>query len=205
MPKLIIYGNTGSRTARVLWLAEELGLDYRQVDVRWFKEAKSAEHRARNPMAAVPVIDDDGFVLWESMAINLYLIRKHGGPLAPADPQAEARATQWSFWVVSECEPWMLSLFGLAEADPADTAKADARERAIKRLDRPLAALETSLEGRDYLLGDHFTVADLNVASVFAWGKQGGLDFSTWPQVEAWLGRCFARPRMVVDADPENW
>ena len=133
MPTLTIYGNTGSRTARVLWLAEELGLDYRQVDVRWFEEAKSAEHRARNPMAAVPVIDDDGFVLWESMAINLYLIRKHGGPLAPVGPEADAKATQWSFWVVSECEPWMLRLFGLADAEPVDTA---ARNRAIERLGR---------------------------------------------------------------------
>ena len=204
MAGLTIYGNTGSRTARVLWLAAELGLDAEQVEVTWHSGAKTDAHLARNPMGAVPVIDDGGFLLWESMAINLYLARKHGGPLTPRDAEEDALVLQWSFWVMSECEAGMLRLMGLASREADDGTEA-ARGKTLERLERPLGALEQSLGGRDYLLGDRFTVADLNVASVFAWGRQGGLELGRWPRAERWLERCFARPKLVVDADPSSW
>jgi glutathione S-transferase len=202
MSDLKIYGNRGSRTARCLWLAAELGLDFEQIEVNGPREGKSEAHLARNPMGAVPVIDDAGFLLWESMAINLYLVRKHGGPLAPADASEDARAMQWSFWVMSECETWMLRLMFHGSREEPDTGEV---EKAMGKLERPLAALEGSLHGRDYLLGDRFTVADVNVASVFAWAKEGNTDFGRWPRIDAWLDRCFARPRLIVDANPENW
>ena len=95
---LRIYGSPNSRALRTLWMAAELGLKYDHKD--WLPrspETKTAEYHAVNPNARVPSIDDDGFILSESMAINLYLAKKHK-KLYPADPQHEALAWQWSFW-----------------------------------------------------------------------------------------------------------
>ena len=204
MADLTVYGVKNSRTARTLWLLEELGCPYRHVPVSWDGEAQSAEHRARNPNGRVPAIDADGFVLWESMAINLHLAREYGGPLAPKTPEEDALCLQWSFWVVAECEVWMERVMGTAARGlrPED---AKVRERALEKLERPLDAIELSLEGRDYLAADRFTVADLNVASVFAWAKQGQLDLASRPSTEAWLHRCLTRPKAVLDADPASW
>ena len=93
---LRIYGSARSRTLRVLWMAGELGLKYEQKD--WLPrapETRTPEYRALNPNARVPTIDDDGFILSESMAINFYLAKKHKSPLYPADPRHEALALQW--------------------------------------------------------------------------------------------------------------
>src|SRR3954471_8898556 len=96
---LKIYGSVNSRAMRVLWMASELGLAYEHKD--WLPrapETKTPEFRTLNANGRVPTIDDDGFVLSESMAINLYLAKKHKSPLYPTDPKKEALALQWSLW-----------------------------------------------------------------------------------------------------------
>ena len=114
---LKIYGVARSRASRVLWMAKELGLDYEHVKVDFATgETRRPEHLALNPNGHIPVIDDDGFVLWESMAINLYLAKKYGaGGLYPARLEDEARAWQWSFWGMTEVErPVLTALFNRA-------------------------------------------------------------------------------------------
>ena len=200
MSEVTIYGITNSRTARVLWLAAELGIDAEHIDVHWKDEAGAEQHRKRNPNGRVPVLDDGSLRLFESMAINLHLARTRGGELAPRDAGEDALVLQWSFWVVSECETWMERIMGTS--GPGHEAE---RERAITRLERPLDALDIALQGRDYLVGDRFTVADLNVASVFSWGRNGHFPFDRWPTVDAWLRRCLDRPKLIVDGDPSLW
>lgn len=194
MAGLKIYGTPGSRTVRVLWMADELGLDYENIPVHFQGEAQQPEFLAVNPNGRIPAIDDDGLVVWESMAINLYLARKHGGELAPKDLAEEAGALQWSFWGITECEKPLLDalfaslgLFGVEK----DQAKAQA---CVAGLERPFGVLEKLLGEREWLLGDRFTVADLNVASVLVWTRMAQLDISAWPRIEAWLGRCLSRP-----------
>jgi len=197
---LTIYGQSGSRAVRTLWMAEELGVDFDHVPTRFADEAKTAEYKKINPNGRVPAIDDDGFVVWESMAINLYLAKKYGGDLAPKDLQEDATATQWSFWVMTEIEKTLLQalfhtlgLFG-AEKDPAKAAA------CVAELAPALGVLNAELEGKAYLMGDRFTVADLNVSSVLSFTRMVGEDLSKWPAVQAWFGRCtereaFARAR----------
>lgn len=98
---LRIYGVEGSRAFRVYWLARELGLEFEAVPTHFLGGAtRTPEFLSINPNGRIPVIVDDGFCLWESMAINLYLARKHGGSLAPQGLREEALATQWSFWAI---------------------------------------------------------------------------------------------------------
>ena len=96
---LRIYGAAKSRALRTLWIAGELGLSYDHKNyLPRAPETKTPEFLALNPNARVPTIDDDGFVLSESMAINFYLAKKHKSALYPSDPKFEALALQWSLW-----------------------------------------------------------------------------------------------------------
>ena len=142
----------------------------------------------------MPALDDDGLLLHESMAINLYLARKRGGPLAPAGLIEEALATQWSFWVVTEVEKPLL--FASANRKLfAESARDDEQaQMALTKLDRPFKVLDAHLATRAHLLGERFTVADLNVATVMDLAPQCGIELDAWPNLKSWHERCLARP-----------
>jgi hypothetical protein len=130
MSNLKIYGVPLSRAYRALWMANELGLDYENVPIHFADgSAKTPEYLAVNPNGRIPAIDDNGFKLWESMAINLYLAKKHGSGLLPKTMEDEAQAIQWSFWVMTEVEKPALAVllhrFFLPE-DQRDPKLADA-------------------------------------------------------------------------------
>ena len=193
---LKIYGVARSRAFRTLWMAKELGLDYEHIKIDFATgETRTPGHLALNPNGHVPVIDDDGFILWESMAINLYLAKKYGRDgFYPSRLVDEARAWQWSFWGMTEVErPVLTALFNRAilPENERDPAAADAAE---KTLAQPLKVLDGALERSSYLLGDRFTVVDLNVASILAWARPAQIDFSPFPKVAEWSRNCAERP-----------
>ena len=103
---LRIYGVARTRAFRALWVAEELGVPYQHLPIEIGDAgARTPEFLALNPNGRLPVIVDDGFVLFESLAITLYLAKKHSlGKLYPATLEGEARAWQWSFWAIAEVD-----------------------------------------------------------------------------------------------------
>ena len=192
MSKLRIYGIARTRAFRALWMAEELGLDYDHVPIEIGPAgARKPEYLAINPNGRLPAIEDDGFRLWESLAITLYLAKKHG-QLYPTTLESEARAWQWSLWAVQEVDRgvniWSLHAVRLPpqERDP------QRRAEALKGLEAPFKVLEGALVGRPYLLGEEFTVADLNVAAVIS--RAVDMDLSATPRLARWLERCLERP-----------
>ncbi len=192
---LKIYGIGASRAARPLWLLEELGVPYEHVSQTYVGGAtRTPEFLALNPNGHIPVLDDDGIVVWESMATTLYLTRKFGGPLAPANLAEEAEVLRWTFWVVTECEKDALTVLMHRVAMPADKRDAAQAEQAEKRLAVPFAVLNAHLARRPYIAGDRFTVADVNVASVLAWTQASRALMEQFPQVADWLERCLDRP-----------
>ena len=155
--------------------------------------ARAPEFLAINPNGRLPFIDDDGFVLFESLAITLYLARKYSsGTLYPATIEGEAKAWQWSFWAIAEVDRgvniWSLHAVRLPEAD-RDAAK---REEALKVIAAPFKVLDAAVSRQPYLLGADFTVADLNVAAVIS--RAVDMDLSAVPYLKAWLTRCLDRP-----------
>lgn len=188
---LTIYGPAQSRAMRVLWLAHELELDFDHLPGFADGGASAALLKA-NPMGQVPAIEDDGFALAESMAINIYLAKKHG-KLAPRSLAEEAQTLRWCFWVMAAVEKPMLEALLKARGLMGRERDEEAARAAIDSLRKPFDVLNGALAGRDYLLGDDFTVVDLNVASVFAWGRMAGADFAAQPNVAAWLDRCLRR------------
>jgi glutathione S-transferase len=194
MPALKIYGLARTRAFRVLWMVKELGLPYEHIPIETGPAgARKPEYLALNPNGRLPTIEDDGFVLWESLAINLYLAKKHSpGALYPDTAQGEARAWQWSLWAANEVERvtniWSLHALRLP---PEDRDQHTVNE-ALRQLSQPLGVLNQELSGRLYLLGSAFTVADLNVAAVLA--RAIHMDLSERPHLRAWLERCIERP-----------
>src|SRR5712671_3293787 len=149
---LKIYGVARSRAFRILWMAKELGLDYQHVKVDFASgETRESGFLALNPNGQVPVIDDDGFTLWESMAINLYLAKRYGaGGLYPSRLEDEARAWQWSFWGMTELErPVLTALFNRAIL-PENQRDAVAADAAEKTLGQPFGVLRGVLSGSTY-------------------------------------------------------
>lgn len=191
---LTIYGTPRSRTYRTLWMAEELGLAYELVRIELGAASSDGPLRALNPSGRIPTIEDDGLPLWESMAINCYLARKHGGPLAAADVAEEGQILQWSFWVMTDCEPACFQALLHSVLLPEARRRPEAVAEAVLKLHAPLGVIEGVLQGRDHLVGGRFTVGDLNVAAVLGWLVAARADLVSWPATRGWLGRCAARP-----------
>jgi len=165
------------------------------VPIDFATGTRTPEYLAINPNGQVPAIDDAGFILWESMAINLYLAKKYGsGSLYPSRLEDEARAWQWSFWGMTEIErPVLTAMFNRAilPEDKRDPAAADDAER---QLQQPLKVLDAAVGKTPYLLGDDFTVVDLNVASILSWARPARIDLSGVPKMADWFQRCSLRP-----------
>jgi glutathione S-transferase len=194
MSGLRIYGIARTRAFRVLWVAKELGLDYQHLPIEIGDAgARSPEFLAINPNGRLPVIVDDGFLLFESLAITLYLAKKHSfGKLYPGALQAEAKAWQWSFWAIAEVDRgvniWSLHAVRLPPAE----RNAALREEALKVIAAPFQILDATLAKTPYLLGNDFTVADLNVAAVIS--RAVDMDLSATPKLKDWLTHCLDRP-----------
>jgi len=191
---LRIYGIARTRAFRALWIATEVGLDYEHLPIEiGAAGARPPEFLAINPNGRLPFIVDNGFVLFESLAITLYLAKKHSnGNLYPGTLESEARAWQWSLWAVTEVDRgvniWSLHAVRLPPAE-RDGIK---RNEALKVLVAPFKVLDVAVAEQKYLLGNNFAVADLNVAAVIS--RAVDMDLSAIPNLKAWLTRCLDRP-----------
>ena len=192
---LQLYGNSRSRAMRCLWMLEEMGKPYQLVEkTTRSDDLQSAEYLRLNPNARIPTLVDGDLVLWESMAINLYLARKYEGPMHCPGPEVLGLAAQWSFWAMLETEALLLDLLQHRAVLPEFARDASYAERDELLLKKPLGVLNDTLAGRDYLVGNSFTVADLNVASILVWGKMARLNLSSHSEVARWFDTGLARP-----------
>lgn len=188
-----IYGIPKSRAFRCLWAAEEAGVPYEMVATDFVSGVKSPSFAALNPNAKIPAMQDGNLVLWESLAINLHLVRKGKADLIPAG-DGLSQVEMWTLWVATEVEPhqmqWAYNTF-MRAPDQRDAKAADAGAATLRTR---LEVLERVLDGRDYLLGQKFTAADLNVACVLYGAWFNKFDLSGVPRVKAWIERCMNRP-----------
>lgn len=203
---LTIYGVYRSRATRNIWLASELGIPFKRVPVIQANRlanpnapgvplhTRSPEFLKINPNGHIPSIDDDGLVLHESLAINLYLAKKHGGPLAPANVAEDGQMSMWSVWAVTEVEPHAIQILYHRVAKPAAERDPKVAEAAVATLRAPFAVLNQALAKSEYLVGNRFTVADISLAEVFRMASAAPELFEAAPNVKAWLARCQARP-----------
>jgi len=204
---LKIYGVLRSRASRNVWLAKEAGLAFEHVPVIQAYRLKdpaaadaplntsSLAFRAINPNGLIPTIDDDGLILHESLAINLYLAKRYGGALGPRDAREDGLMTMWTIWAVTECEPRTIEILYHRVEYPKGERKPAIADAAVVALERPFGVLEAALQdGGGYVVGRRFTVADINLAEVFRYAQPAPELFAAHPHVKAWIEACQARP-----------
>ena len=189
-----LYGIPLSRAGRCLWMLEEIGVPYENVPTSFVGEAQSPAFRRLNPNGRVPVLDDEGTIVWESMAINLHLAERYGRDLGPRDAAERAHMTQWSFWAMTEVEPGLIEAFLHRAMLPAAQRNPELAAAGEAKLARPLGVLDQVLAGRTWLVDDRFTVADLNVASVLLIAPAAQIDLGPHPNVQRWFAACVGRP-----------
>ncbi len=190
---LRLYGSARSRGIRVLWMLNELGVAYEHKD--WLPrspETKTAEYRALNANSRVPTIDDDGFVLSESMAINMYLAKKNKSPLYPSDPKNEALAWQWCLWETDRLDRQIVDHARHTKDLPENERDPKVAAAMWDQCVQSFGVLEQALGKNEWLAGPAFSVGDLNVAGALF--RALALDMSKWPRTQAWLKRCYDRP-----------
>jgi glutathione S-transferase len=193
---LKIYGPARSRSSRALWMAEECGVSYEHDDLSGYATMaeKSAAMHKISPIGKIPVLADGEFILAESMAINLYLAKKHGRHLWPTGEQEQAKVLQWSFMAVTELDPPLAQLMVERTFRKEPDRNVENEKKNAELVKRPLGALESHLKNNDWLVGSSFSVADLNVASVLMLATGAKVEFTDYPHLKAWLDRCRDRP-----------
>lgn len=196
---LKIWGRLNSvNVQKVVWCADELGLAYERVDAgRGHGVVATPAYRALNPNGLIPVIEDDGFVLWESNAIVRYLAHRHGlGTLCPTDDQARADADRWMDWQATALNPAIGRVFVQVVRTAAAERDAEDIETGRIAAEQRLALLDAHLAAHDYLGGSNFSMGDIPAGcSVDRWFKLP-IERNAHPRVERWLARLRARPGM---------
>lgn len=195
-----------SRSQRIAWLLEELGVDYtvevyrRQPPMMLAPKALEAVH----PLGKSPVITDDGITLAESGAIIEYLVEQHGGRLRPAEGTAALRAyTYWLHFAEGSMMPLLVMklVFGRLGEKPIPFllrpigkvfATAVDKNYLGPSLKKQLVHIEATLAKQPYFAGDAFTAADIQMSFPLQ-AAQGRVDLGRYPQIEAWLQRIEAR------------
>lgn len=192
----LYYHPRSSSVRRVLLTAQHLGTELEYVDIDLLSPADRQRLEELNPNSKIPVLEDAGFVLWESCAIMQYLAdRTPGQTLYPQNVRDRADVNRWLFWTCQHFSPalsvftwenvWKKLVTG-ADADPAELARAE-REFA------PLAQLlEDHLARRTWLVGHEVTLADYAIAASLMYVERAGVPLAPYPQLAAWLGRVQA-------------
>lgn len=182
-----------SSSARCYWAAAEAGVELEQVPLDFQKnEHKSEAFLQLNPNGKVPAFIDGDVVIWESMAINNYILEKHKPDLfGPMDAASHAHLLQWSYWAIVHLNKALEPLYMQKFRGPLP---ADEATQALEGLAQWMKILEAHLEGKDYMVGNTFTIADINVGSTVSTGRMFDYDYSAYPNVMRWMKTLSERP-----------
>lgn len=194
---LRIWGRISSiNVQKVVWCADEIGCEYERIDAGGdFGVVETPAFGRLNPNRKVPVIDDDGFVLWESNAIVRYLCARHPqARLMPEGLAERAGCDRWMDWQATEFSPALRDAFLQLVRTPAPDRQPAVVAASIGRCEPLLAVLDEALAGSAFLAGDSFTMADIAVGcTVHRWL---GLPIERVPRpnVDKWYGWLRNRP-----------
>lgn len=194
---LKIYGQPRSRAFRVMWLCKESNIPFENDPVTTHvpnATCKADWYLKLNPNGRIPTIDDDGFIMWESGAINLYLAKKYKSPLWPTTPQGEGRVLQWAFFIANDVEQPLNTVFQHRLLLPPEKRDNAALADADARLQPKLKVLDDHLAANTFFGGDRWDLADFMVASVISSLAAMKYDLAKFPALGAWLEASLERP-----------
>ena len=193
-----IHHAPNTRSVRAIWLMEELGLPY---DVEKYKlgdpAMRSPDYLKVHPMGRVPALEDGDVTIFESGAIVEYVLSRHGGGrMRPSTDSADFPLyLQWLHYAEGMIMPPVNTIVVETILLPPERRNDDNVNRATKLLSRMLQAVDTHMEGREYIAGE-FSGADIMTGHACTVSKRLGADVSDKPNVEAYIERCNARPAL---------
>lgn len=193
MRKLWGRANSGN-VQKAMWALDELGLPYERVDAGGAHGVvDDPAYRALNPNGLVPVLEEEGFALWESNAILRYLAASHGGPLAlPEDVRERARVDQWLDWQTTSFMPAMRDAFW--QTFRAKEPDASLIAASVAKTERCAAVLDRHLDGRSFMVGDRFGIADIAVGCAAHRWMSLPIEKTERPNLTRWLSVISKRP-----------
>jgi len=188
-----IYGSKNSSAGRCWWAAAEAGVELEQIPLDFQKdEHKSEAYLKINPNGKIPTLVDGDVVIWESMAINNYIAEKFKPDLfGPQDPASHAHLSQWSYWSLAHLNKAMEPLYMQKYRGPLPAEELPAH---MEELAKWMKILDAHLEGKEYMVGDMFTVADINVGTTASAGRMFDYSYEGFPNVQRWLKTLSERP-----------
>jgi glutathione S-transferase len=195
---LKVWGRRSSfNVQKVMWLLDELDLSHQHIDAGGrFGGLDAPGFLAMNPHGKVPVIDDDGVVVWESHSILRYLAARYGGARwSPDDPAERSLADRWMDWSATTLQPnFLMGVFWGFYRTPEAQRDLPAIREKVAACTSHFRLLDRMLEGRRYLLGDDLTLADIPAGTALY--RYFGLEIErpNVPNVEAWYSRLQSRP-----------
>ena len=193
MPSITLYGGRSGSSFRPHWMLAELGLSYETKDL----DTKAGVHRtpaylALNPTGQIPTLVHDGFVLTESAAMVHYLAEKYDPKFfGPYSIEAHATSLRWQLFVLLNIDKNFTALCMKKWGRPLS---AENEAAALAALDRFLPVFEGHLAGKDYVMGEAFTVADVVTRSSFNYAELAEVELAPYPSIKAWMKRCADRP-----------
>jgi glutathione S-transferase len=195
---LKIWGRRNSiNVQKAMWTIGELGIEHEHIDAGGpFGGLDTDEFDTMNPNRRVPVIDDDGVVVWESQAIVRYLAAKHGaGNLWPEDPGVRAKSDMWMDWTTNDLQPVFIGgVFWAFWRTPEEQRNWNAIRQGIARSAILFKLLDRHLAGRSFLAGSTLTIGDIAAGAQLYRYFELEIDRPDLPNVEAWYDRLKDRP-----------
>jgi glutathione S-transferase len=186
------------RAFKVLAIAAHLGVDYEFSLCDLTKgDQKQAAFTAINPNQKMPALEEDGFQLWESNAIIMYLAGKRPGALVPADERGRADVLRWMFWDSTTWDPACATLvfervvkglFGGGPPDPAELGK------GLRKFNFAAGVLDAHLKGRDHVCGDALSLADFALASALTMAEPAKFPLDAYAEIRRWSARMASLP-----------
>ena len=196
MIMLKLHFAPNSRAGRIVWLFEELGLEYEMNKMKFHPaDLKSDEHRQRHPLGRVPVLEDGDVMLYESGAIIEYVIARYtDGALKPAvDSPLFPEYLQWFHYCEGMVMPPVNTIIVHTVLLPPERKSEEALGQAQRLLSKALAPVDEALEGRDYLIGD-FSAADIMLGHACFMSRRLGCVAEDMKALNAYIDRVSARP-----------
>jgi glutathione S-transferase len=194
---LKIWGRVNSvNVKKVMWCVGELGVPHERVDAGLaFGINNTPEFKAKNPNGLVPLIDDDGFILWESNAIVRYLSAKYGsGSLWATDPAVRAIGDKWMDWPTSTLVPEFRKVFhNVVRRPPEERNHAEAAE-GIAACAKLFAMVDGALATQPYLSGQALGMGDIPLGCFAYLWLSMPIERPNMPHLEAWYGKLQERP-----------
>ena len=179
---------TSTNVQKVLWFCDAQGIEYdHDNDIGGaFGRNNSAEYLAMNPNGRVPVVIDDGFVMWESCSIIRYLARKSKSDLYPSDFAERQTVERWMDWELSLLAPRHVPVFvGMVRTKPEDR-NPDALANGVTQWNVAMQVLEDQLSETAYVAGAAFTLADIPIAPIVHRWYNLDIDRIDAPNIKRW-------------------